>query len=49
MFFGYLIKIMLNFSSVKKKEFKKKYLQNKTFTVMFQVKFVFFWNKFYVS
>ena len=39
-FFGYLVKIILNSSFVKKKEFKKKYLKNKLFIVMFHLKFV---------
>ena len=30
---------------MKKKKFKKKYLKNKTFTVMFHVKFELFWNE----
>ena len=41
-FFGYLVKIILNSSCAKKKKFKKKYLKNKTFTVMFHVKFELF-------
>ena len=39
-FFGYLVKIVLNSSFVKKKEFNKKYLKNKICTVIFHLKFV---------
>ena len=41
-FFRYLVKILLNFSSVKTERSSEKYLNNKMFTIMFFIKFVLF-------
>ena len=46
-FFGYLVKIILNYSCVKKERILENSLKNKLFTVMFHVTFALFWNEYY--